>query len=204
MEFCGIRVRVEPGVYVPRLHSETLARRASDRLPEGGTAIDLCTGSGAIANVLNAARPGARVVASDLDERAVACARSNGVDAWHGDLFAPLPSDLNASVDVVVAVVPYVPTAELALLQRDTLAFESRRFYDGGAAGTDVLRRVIQEAPRFLRPGATLLLELGADQVEGMREELTAHRFDLLEVLRDEDGDVRGVEAQLRRPGPTP
>jgi release factor glutamine methyltransferase len=89
--FCGLEIIVDPGVYVPRWHSEALARRAAERLPAGGAAVDLCTGTGAIARTLAARRPGARVVASDIDERAVACAERNGVEAYHGDLFDPLP-----------------------------------------------------------------------------------------------------------------
>ena len=118
---------------------------------------------GAIAATLAARRPGARVVASDVDARAVACAVANGVEAVTGDLFAPLPPELERRVDVVVGVVPYVPTPELGLLQRDTLAFESARSYDGGPDGTAVLRRALAEAPRFLRPGGALLLELGGE-----------------------------------------
>ncbi|MEO6496688.1 MAG: methyltransferase, partial [Solirubrobacteraceae bacterium] len=165
-DFCGLRVCVHPGVYVPRPHSEGLARLAAQRLRAGGLAIDLCTGSGAIARVLADAHPSARVLATDVDERAVACARINRVEALHGDLFAPLPAELEARADVVVAVVPYVPTPDLALLQRDTLTFESAVPYDGGLDGLAVLRRVVAEAPRWLRPGGTLLLELGGGQAE--------------------------------------
>lgn len=87
--FGGRTVRIDPGVYVPRWHTEELARRAAVRLPDAGVAIDACTGSGAVAAALAAARPGARVLASDLDPTAVACARTNGVDARTGDLLAP-------------------------------------------------------------------------------------------------------------------
>ncbi len=195
--FCGVRVRVDAGVYVPRWHSELLARRAIERLSADGVAIDVCTGSGAIAKVLQAARPGARVVASDIDERAVACARANGVEAYHGDLFAPLPPGLVA--DVVVGVVPYVPTPELSLLQRDTFTFETTLGYDGGADGTDVLARVIAEAP--LRAGGALLLELGGNQADLLVDELARQDYRDFGVLVDEDGDVRGVEAISAPPG---
>lgn len=195
--FCGIRIRVEPGVYVPRWHTARLARRAVDRLPYSGTAIDLCTGSGAIAKVMTTSLPAARVLASDLDRRAVACARANGVEAYHGDLFEALPADVEGSVDVIVAVVPYVPTAELRLLQRDTFAFESTVPYDGGVDGLDVLRRVIAGAPRFLRAGGVLLLELGGDQAARVRDDFARFGYEEPEVLRDDEQDVRGVEALL-------
>jgi release factor glutamine methyltransferase len=195
--FCGVRVRVDAGVYVPRWQSEQLARRAVERLPDGGVAADLCTGSGAIAATLQVQRPRARVVASDLDERAVACARANGVEAYQGDLFAPLPGELQGGVDVVVAVVPYVPTPELPLLQRDTFSFETPLAYDGGPDGADVLRRVIAEAPAFLHRAGALLLEVGGAQPELLRDHLHRHGFADVAVLRDEDGDVRGLEATL-------
>lgn len=84
VSFCGLTVSVAPHVYVPRGQSEALARRAAERLPPTGAAIDLCTGSGAIAKTLIAARPRARVVASEIDERAVACAGANGVEVYGG------------------------------------------------------------------------------------------------------------------------
>src|SRR3954447_21225901 len=104
VEFCGLEVIVHPGVYVPRWQTEPMARRALARLPEHGAGIDLCTGSGAVAKVLQ--RKAARVVACDLDPRAVANARANGVEAYAGDLFAPLPE---IAADVISGVVPYVP-----------------------------------------------------------------------------------------------
>jgi release factor glutamine methyltransferase len=189
-DFYGVRLRVDPGVYVPRWQTEVLAARAVERLPAGGRAIDLCTGSGALAVVLGAAGA-ARVVASDLSAAAVACARANGVEAYVGDLFAPLPTGFLA--ELITAVVPYVPTPDLPLLQRDTFTFEPELFYDGGADGLGVMRRVVAEAPAWLAPGGALLLELGGRQADAV--ELTG--FTDVRVLRDEDGDVRGIEGTL-------
>jgi release factor glutamine methyltransferase len=197
VSFCGLEIRVDPGVYVPRSQSEPLARRAVDRLPGNGTAIDLCTGSGAIARTLMSNHPGARVVASDLDERAVACATKNGVEVYVGDLFTPLPRTLEGRVDVVVGVVPYVPTPALPFLQRDTFAFESPLAYDGGRDGTEVLRRVLRDAPRFLRLGGALLLELGGEQAGVLGDALARLGYVDVSVLVDEDGDVRSIEATL-------
>jgi release factor glutamine methyltransferase len=190
-------VHIDPDVYVPRWLSEPLARRAIERLPATGTAIDICTGSGAIAAVLHIHRPEARIVASDVDPRAVACATSNGVDAYLGDLFGPLPNDLPGSVDVVVGVVPYVPTPELPLLQRDTFTFERPLSYDGGPDGTDILRRVLRDAQRYLRPGGALLLELGDNQAQLLADELKDLDYVDVRILTDEDGDARGIEATL-------
>jgi release factor glutamine methyltransferase len=201
VSFCGLEIRVDPGVYVPRRQSEPLARRAVERLPSRGAAVDLCTGSGAIAKTLMANRPGARVVASDIDEGAVACAAANGVGVYLGDLFAPLPRTLEGRVDVVLGVVPYVPTPALPLLPRDTFAFESQLSYDGGREGTGVLRRVLTDSPRFLRPGGSLLLELGGEQADALGDDLARLGYVGVAVLTDEDDDVRGIEATLGEQG---
>jgi release factor glutamine methyltransferase len=197
VSFCGAEIGVDRGVYVPRWQSEALAHRAVERLPADGVAIDLCTGAGAIAATLTRAHPSARVVASEVDERAVRCAAANGVEVHRGDLFAPLPRELAGRVDVVVGVVPYVPTPALPLLHRDTLAFESPLAYDGGPDGTRVLRRVLEESVRFLRTGGALLVELGGDQARLLDGDLVRLGFVDVTVLADEDGDVRGVEATL-------
>jgi release factor glutamine methyltransferase len=199
VSFCGVDVLVDPGVYVPRWQSEPLARRAVDRLPPDGLAIDVCTGAGAIARVLVTSRPDAYVVATDIDDRAVACAVANGVQVYHGDLFAPLPDALAGHADVVVSVAPYVPTEALPLLPRDTLTFESPLAYDGGPGGTHILRRVLRESLDFLRPGGALLLELGAEQADALGEDLARFGYADVVVLVDGDGDVRGVEATRTR-----
>jgi release factor glutamine methyltransferase len=195
--FCGLKIRIDHGVYVPRWQSEPLARRAAARLPQRGLAIDLCTGSGAIAKALLSMRPDARVVASDLDARAVACATANGVEAYCGDLFIPLPRGLEGAVDVIVGVVPYVPTRSMDFLPRDTLLFETALSYDGGDQGVDILRRVVRTSADFLQPGGALLLELGSDQADRLESDLASHGFVNVAVLRDEDGDTRGIEATL-------
>ena len=150
-----------------------------------------------MAKTLITGRPRARVVACDVDERAVACATANGVEAYCGDLFAPLPRTLEGAVDVVVGVVPYVPTPALPLLQRDTFAFEPPLSYDGGGDGTEILRRVLTGSPRFLRRGGALLIELGGEQADALGDDLARLGYADVSVLVDEDGDVRGIEATL-------
>ena len=190
VEFCGRIIRIDEGVYVPRWHTEALAWRAVERMPRGGSGIDLCTGSGAIAAVLIAERD-ARMVATDLDAGCVACARKNGVDAIVGDLFEGLPDE---PVDVITGVVPYVPTGDLPLLQRDTFAFETTLAYDGGDDGLDIARRAVRGARERLKRGGALLLELGGHQAE----QLDLDGFTDVSVLRDEEGDPRGIEATRR------
>ena len=198
VDFCGERLAMHSDVYVPRWHTELVAERAAARLPDGGVAIDLCTGCGAIAATLRARRPGARVVGTDLDANAVVNARANGVEAFEGDLFAPLPSDLGLA-DVVVAVVPYVPRRALPLLQRDTFRFETALAYDGGEEGLDILIRVLEEAPARLQPGGALVLEVGGSQAGDLDDVIAALPYEDVIEITDEDGDLRGLELTRRR-----
>jgi release factor glutamine methyltransferase len=198
--FCGLTVRVAPGVYVPRWQTEPLARLAASLVPPTGVAVDLCTGAGAVAMVLAATSPDARVVATDVDPLAVACARSNGVDAYQGVLDEPLPSALKAAVDVLTAVPPYVPTSELRFLPRDVREREPAAALDGGADGTEVLAEIVRRSPRWLRPGGRLVLELGGEQASALEPVLRTAGFDAPDLLRDPEDDPRGIVARLAQP----
>lgn len=193
VRFCGEMVLVHQLVYVPRWQSEPLALEAVARLPERGLAVDLCTGSGAIAVVLARRRPLARVVASEIDPLAATCARSNGIDVFEGDMATNLPVALTGRVDVVTAIVPYVPTAQLRLLPRDVTAYEPRRALDGGEDGTRFLVRAVVESARLLRPGGSLLLELGGDQADLLAPVLAHNGFLDVELHVDDDRDVRAL-----------
>lgn len=192
--FCGLRVGVAAGVYVPRAQTEVLARAAVAALPAGGgggVAVDLATGSGAVALVLGAA--GAEVVATELDPIACDCARANGVTVFAGDLDEGLPAELEGRVDVLTANVPYVPSGALALLPRDVREHEPVLALDGGADGLDLVRRVLALAPRWLRPGTgTVLVEIGPDQAGAFPSPPFVHHL-------DDDGDVRAIELSSRR-----
>lgn len=191
--FCGHTVFVDPGVYVPRWQSEELARRACAALPAGGRAVDLCTGTGAIARCLAMSAPGATVVGTDLDAAAVDCARRNGVTALIADLGAPFAG---GRADVVTAVAPYVPTSELTLLPADVLRHEPRLALDGGGDGLDLVRRVIADAARLLRAGGRLFTEIGGDQLGPVAVVLDRDGFVDVESWSDDDGDLRGVSAR--------
>lgn len=195
--FCGLTLAVEPGVYVPRPHTEPLARRATSLLPPSGTAVDLCTGAGAIAAVLAAARPAATVVATEVDAVASRCARRNGVEVLQGSLDEPLPLSFAHDVDVMTAVVPYVPSDAIRLLPRDVQAFEPRLALDGGEVGTDLLTEVARRSVRWLGPGGWLLLELGGDQASPIARLLVGLGFDAPDVMVDEEGDPRAICARL-------
>jgi release factor glutamine methyltransferase len=195
--FCGLRLQMTPDVYVPRPQTEPMARRAATLLPPDGIAVDLCTGAGAIAAVLADAVPSASVLATELDPIAVRCARANGVEVFEGHLDEALPPAIEHLVDVMTAVVPYVPTGSLHLLPRDVLAFEPRLALDGGVDGTELLVEVARRSTRWLRPAGWLLLELGGDQAGALGDLLGEIGYESLDVMLDEEGDPRAVAARL-------
>ncbi len=195
VDFCGIRLAIVPGVYVPRPQTEPLARRAARRLPSPGLAVDLGTGCGAIARVLGQRRPEAAVLGTESDPGAARCARANSVEVVEGDLYEGLPDAWRGRVDVIVGALPYVPDPELPFLAHDVLAFEPRQALEGGPDGLRVLRRAVLGAAVWLRPGGRLLLELGAGQPQLLGPALESAGLRPPRLLVDSAGDVRGIEA---------
>ncbi|WP_225095968.1 putative protein N(5)-glutamine methyltransferase [Streptomyces sp. CoH27] len=167
-EFHGLRIHVEPGVFVPRRRTEFLVGQALAQAPDASVVVDLCCGSGALGAALAAALDGAEVHAADIDPAAVRCARRNlapfGGRAHEGDLYDALPSHVRGRVGVLMANVPYVPTAEVPLLPAEARDHEPLVALDGGADGLDVLRRVAAGAREWLAPGGCLLTETSERQ----------------------------------------
>ncbi|MFJ4847774.1 MULTISPECIES: putative protein N(5)-glutamine methyltransferase [unclassified Streptomyces] len=167
-EFRGLRIAVDPGVFVPRRRTEFLAGEAARLARPGAVVVDLCCGSGAVGAALAAEVERPRLHAADIDPAAVACARRNlaaaGGTVHEGDLYEPLPARLRGRVDVLVANAPYVPTDAVGLLPAEARDHEPRTALDGGPDGLDILRRVIAGAPDWLGPGGHLLFETGERQ----------------------------------------
>ena len=194
IEFCGRRVHVDPGVYVPRFQTQELARRAAALLPGAGRALDLCTGSGAVAAHLRAEVASASVVGVDRDPVAVACARVNQVPALVGDLAEAVRP--GAALDLVTAVAPYVPNDDLRLLPADVQRYEPRAALAGGVDGLDLVRRIVAQAGALLRAGGWLVIEVGGDQDEALAEDLARAGLGLVTPWHDADGDLRGLAAR--------
>lgn len=174
--FAGLRLRVEPGVFVPRRRSELLVRLALEVAPRPGVVVDLCCGTGALGAAVLAVRPDLEVHAADLDPAAVASARRNlPPDRVHeGDLYAALPDRLRGRVDVLLVNAPYVPTDEISRMPPEARDHEHRIALDGGADGLDVQRAVCRDAREWLAPGGTLVVETGGTQAAATAALMTA------------------------------
>lgn len=172
--FCGLRIAVDPGVFVPRRRTELLVReavalgRAAAQEGRDTVVLDLCCGSGAVGAALAAALGRTRLYAADFDPAAVACAARNlaaaGGQVHCGDLFDALPAGLRGTVDLLAANVPYVPSTAVGLLPAEARDHEALIALDGGGDGLDVMRRVAAGAAGWLAPGGSLLVEAGERQ----------------------------------------
>jgi release factor glutamine methyltransferase len=180
-EFCGITIRLLPGVFVPRRRTEFLVHQAVELAPRRPVVVDLCCGSGAIGCALAALLPKVELYAVDIDPIAVECARTNLASSngqvFEGDLYEPLPSRLTDRVDVLIANAPYVPTASLGFMPAEARDHEPRLALDGGLDGLAVQRRVAAGASSWLRPGGRLLIEVSERQAGAAAEMLVAHRL---------------------------
>jgi release factor glutamine methyltransferase len=171
-EFCGLRIAVGPGVFVPRRRTEFLVHQATALAVAlarpRSVVVDLCCGSGALGAALVTALGQGELHAADIDPAAVRCASRNvaatGGQVYEGDLYEPLPATLRGRVDVLLANAPYVPTEEIGLLPPEARVHEPRVALDGGADGLDVLRRGSAAASVWLAPGGHLLFETSERQ----------------------------------------
>ncbi len=216
-EFCGLRIAVTPGVFVPRRRTELLVAIVRDVLvadrPEGqperlglsgrAVVVDLCCGSGAVATAVLDQVPEVEVYAADLDPVCVACARTNLTPhhVFEGDLYDALPTELRGRVDVLVANAPYVPTDAIATMPPEARDHEPHLALDGGGDGLDVQRRIIADATTWLAPAGHLLIETGRSQAAHTIAACAAAGLDA-RVVTDDDLDATAVVATpLRRLG---
>src|SRR5688500_4219334 len=175
VEFCGLRIAVDAGVFVPRRRTEMLVRQAAALVAgPGAIVVDLCCGSGAVGAALAAVLDRPEVYGVDIDPAAVACARRNldpvGGGVLEGDLYEPLPASLRGRVDVLVANTPYVPRGSVAMMPPEARDHEPWVALDGGQDGLDVQRVVAAQAPTWLAPGGHLLIESSERQAPQLVE----------------------------------
>jgi release factor glutamine methyltransferase len=204
-EFCGLRIALDPGVFVPRRRTQVLAEQAAalaGAVEHRPVVVDLCCGSGAVGAALAAAVGPVELYAVEIDPAAVRCARRNlagiGAEVFEGDLYAPLPTAVRGRVDVLVANVPYVPTDAISMMPPEAREHEPRVALDGGVDGLHVFRRVVSEAPRWLRQGGSVLVETSARQAGPAVEALTARGL-VPRVVNDDDLGATVVVGRLAR-----
>jgi release factor glutamine methyltransferase len=189
-QFCGLRIAVDAGVFVPRRRSEFLVEQAVELASSRAATpnrrdtvvVDMCCGSGAVgvavAQTLSHGLGPVELHACDVDHAAVLCARRNVTGAGglvhEGDLFEALPTGLRGRVDVLVANAPYIPTDEIGLLPPEARVHEPRVALDGGSDGLGVARRLIAGAPPWLAHNGLLLLETSDRQAPQAAEAVTS------------------------------
>lgn len=210
--FMGMDLLAGPGALIPRAETELLARAAidlaKDAAAQRGTVqvIDVCTGCGNLALAIAREVAGARVHASDLSEDAVSLARRNAaglglearLEVRCGDLMAPFDTpDVHGNVDLLVCNPPYISSGKVPAMAPEIAGHEPALAFDGGPLGVSILTRLMQDAPRFLRPGGWLAFEVGVGQGPAMARRLRNERaFDAVREVEDAAGTVRVLLAR--------
>jgi len=193
-EFCGLRIFVEPGVFVPRRRTEFLVDQAVALAGPHPVVVDLCCGSGAVGAAVIDRLHDVGLWAGDIDPAAVHCAHRNlpHAQVYQGDLYIGLPTALAGRVDLLVVNAPYVPTDAIRLMPPEARDYESAVALDGGPDGMDIHRRVAAEARTWLRPGGHLLIETSERQAPHVAAIFTANGL-RARVARSEDLDATVV-----------
>jgi release factor glutamine methyltransferase len=192
VDFCGLRLAVGPGVFVPRQRSAFLVECAASLTTAGATVLDLCCGCGALGAALAHEVGEVTLHASDISGTAVDLARRNlaapGAQLYVGDLFDPLPVALRGTVDTLLCNTPYVPSSRVGTLPPEAREHEPLISLDGGWDGLELQRRVAREAREWLVPGGHLLFEVGEDQEQDCVRLLGAAGFRAWSRTRPEIG----------------
>jgi release factor glutamine methyltransferase len=196
VDFCGLRIAIESGVFAPRRRTEFLVQHAiASSRPKAPVIVDLCCGSGAIGLAVASAFAEAALYAVDIELRAVRCAAHNvGArgQVFQGDLYGPLPPDIMGQVDILVVNAPYVPTDKIAMLPREARLYEPLAALDGGHDGLAVQGRVVAEARMWLASGGTVLIETSQRQSEKTADLCSTHGL-IPRVVRSEELDATVV-----------
>jgi release factor glutamine methyltransferase len=207
VEFMGLPLRVDGGALIPRPETEELVelilRELGPQMHDELEILELGTGSGAIAIALAHSLSRSKVSATDISVQALGLARENAARNGVAEQIAFLESDWFAAVegkfDLIVANPPYVSSEEAYGLPREVRQHEPRLAWDGGEEGLEALRRIVTEAPPYLRSGGRLYLEIGAGQGARMRSlALASAAYEEVEVLPDLNRQERFLRAVRR------
>ncbi|GAC1331739.1 MAG: hypothetical protein NVSMB17_10050 [Candidatus Dormibacteria bacterium] len=200
----GRWLQLDRAAYIPRPWTEVMVRRGVASLRRARpprVAVDIGTGSGAIASVISASVDDCVVWALDIDAGAVRWARLNTATATNvrvavSTLFEALPQALAGQVDLVIGSLPYVPTGEIPGLPRDYRDHEPAVALDGGGDGLEVNQRALQQARPWLRAGGRVMLELGQGQGGPLLGVAGTAGYRHARVHLDEDGDELFLECR--------
>lgn len=198
VEFCGMRIQVDHGLFVPRRRTEFLARKAICIASPTDIVLDLCCGTGAIGVAIVEAADGVDLYAADTNPAAVRCARRNLAGrgrVFEGNLYDPLPDSLRSQIDIIVVNAPYVPTGAIAMMPPEARLHEARIALDGGADGLDIQRRVAESAFDWLAPRGQLLIETSEHQSDTTMQVLAAQGLEP-DVVRSDELDATVVIAR--------
>lgn len=203
-EFFSLDFRVTSEVLIPRPETETLVMEALGVLKSmtTPTVLDLCTGSGCVAIALAKNCPTATITATDVSPGAIAIATENAakhhvterVTFCTGDLFAAMPAE--SAFDVIVSNPPYIPSAEIATLHADVQQYEPRLALDGGTDGLDLIRRILAEAKRPLKPGGWLMFEFTPEQAPAILTLAHDHGYSDATIVKDTANQPRFLRAR--------
>ena len=197
-DFCGYKIKVDERVLIPRPETEEMAMMAVAVAEEGNNILDLCTGSGALAiaiyKELEKSNRKVKMTAVDISAEALELAKENAAENEADILF--IQSDLFKRIrgrfDVIVTNPPYIPTAEIDILQREVKDYEPHLALDGGADGMDIYRRIAAEASKYLNRGGTLIMEVGAGQAAEVVKLFRGNSYSM--VIQDFNGIDRYVK----------
>ncbi len=200
VEFLGLTLKSDARALIPRPETEQLCEmlaaqsKNADCIWKCGTISDVGTGSGCIALSLANAMPDAKVTGLDASDDALALATENAASTGLAARVTFAKSDLLSAAegpfDLIVANLPYIPTADLAALQPEVQR-DPAAALDGGAEGLDLIRRLLPQAQAKLRGGGMLALEVGHDQTAILAAELSATNWRDVKILKDHQGRDR-------------
>lgn len=195
-DFYGYTIKVNENVLIPRPETEELCEWIAQTVTKDDCVLDLCTGSGAIAIVINK-KTGATVTASDVSEGALQTARENAesngasVEFILSDLF----ENVTEKYSVIVSNPPYIPTCDIEKLDREVKDFEPRIALDGGDDGLDFYKKIALESGKYLYDGGLLYLECGIGQALEVKQLLEKSGFCSVEIKKDLAGISRMIKA---------
>ena len=209
-EFYGYPIKVTPDVLIPRPETEEIVDEAVKALKgvKNPIVLDLCAGSGCIAVAIAKDIRGSRVIAIDASPKALAIAEENAllnnveksITFLEGDLFASLKaSGFEFSFDLIASNPPYIKTGDIEALPPEVRLHEPRAALDGGTDGLTLIKRIIADAPKYLKPGKALLMEIGFGEAEEVKRIVSdTGLYRSFEIKKDLEGVERILKAIVK------